>query len=142
MGAKGGYRQIRAFVCTTCDEIHGKRQDAIECCDCDLEERRQKIAERRANATTKKFMGEAPQPRVRVIGLGGPGGIRVEATVRCNRLLRGGNGKRCGQQIRCEQSVYFRDTMAISDARAKMSALCRAQLSRHFRSCHQGRFRI
>lgn len=127
MGARGGAVRVRAFKCTSCDELYAKRAEAVRCCNDGMA--REEEAKREAAIDRAKAL-----IRVR---LGKDRGGEPIAVAACPR--RGCQAKRV-MRLRLVESHYLdggirREVkVPVNEALKKVKGLVVAQVLRHMRS--------
>jgi hypothetical protein len=125
MGAKGGYKRVIRFECTTCgqDRYHTK-QEAVECCDEKIAEAEEKAARR----TLRLNLSRVAAPRVQFVRERGD--LKAVASARCPK-------RRCGSKYTVTvplQNFYRTKRMSKAEAKRKAAGLVKAQIARHLQS--------
>jgi hypothetical protein len=139
MGAKGGYRMVRAWKCTTCDELYGIKADAVECCNERLWEERS--VQRKAKAK-RTYTQTSKRLRIHFKTMENSYGVKMEyAVAGCPRdKSRGVRRKSWTIAVPKDRPwTHGGRKYTREEGRRVAAALVKAQLARHLKSCYCAR---
>lgn len=126
MGAKGGYKRVIRYECTTCgSDRYTKKQDAVECCDDAIYAKEQAVKA----AALKRSMRKVQTPKVRFVRERGD--LKAVASGRCPvRTCEYGK-----YEVSVPlQNFYRTRKLTKEQAKSKAAGLVRAQIARHLKS--------